>query len=91
MIFRSLDIMTIEGSPRTRKSILKKLNDLYIKLAHIKKDKFLCSFDAGTNKVHKATLTLLPHQTLIIPETYRAGLEKTFLDRYRILNDEQVR
>lgn len=71
--------------------MLKKLNDLYIKLTHVRKDNFLKAFDDGSSDVHHAKLTLLPHQVLIMPESFILGLEQDFIKKYQILTDKEVR
>lgn len=71
------DIITIENTRLHKSDILAELSKQYEKLTHCRKKNFMKEFKMITineKKTYNATLTLLPHQTLIMPESFKAAL-----------------
>lgn len=72
------------------------LNRQHIKLLHSRKNSFITHLtsrlDKDTNyKIFNFSLTLLPHQTLIIPLAFKSALSQDFLSRLELVEDTDIR
>jgi len=92
------DIITIEHSSTVAKNIFSELNKQFEKLTHCRKSNFLKNTTTKTlrdvsSKTFTMTLTLLPHQILMLPESYKSALSKSVLyhEKLTMYTDKDLR
>lgn len=89
-----LDIISIEDKPAAKKNILLEFNRLYENLTKCRKKSFVKSSiekKRGDKKLFQVNFTLLPHQTLIFPESYLKKLNTELLNNYKLFNNNEIR
>jgi len=93
-----LDIITVENQSKVSKNIFAELNKQYEKLVHCRKQNFLSKIISKSikdvdSRVISMNLTLLPHQVLILPDSYYLAMDKSILvnQNITILTNDQLR
>lgn len=85
----------MEKKQTIAKNVFNEINTQYFKLTNCKKDMFLKKIlpmvRESDLKTFKMTLTLLPHQILILPETFRTAISTNFLSNYKVYDNKTIR
>jgi hypothetical protein len=89
------DIISIENTPSAKRNIFRELNIQYNKLVHTRKEMFLSEIDTpqttSNDKTFPFSVTLLPHQIFLMPESYQSAVDRDFLSNFKIYSDAEIR
>jgi hypothetical protein len=91
-----LDIIQIESTTKSKTNLFSELNNLYTKLALLKKRAFLKDFlidrvSDSNHKTYSMKISLLPNQVLLIPETYLFKIPWEIQAQFKILSNAELR
>jgi hypothetical protein len=91
-----LDIIQIESTTKSKTNLFGELNNLYTKLAMLKKRAFLKDFvidkvSDSNYKIYSMKISLLPNQVLLIPETYLFKIPWDIQAQFKILSNAELR